>query len=315
MGEIYTNPPQSRNEAILRATIDNTEYSDPPQSRIEDLLLELKEAIEQGAGVAGVSSFNTRTGAVTPAAGDYDAGEITYDNQESDLEATDTQGAIDELAAQKTDKVTGAINGNFAGLNGSGELTDSGSKASDFASADVISTQETGDTATATHKTGTYFLNKNGKFCRAIADISVGETFTLNTNYKTVDVGTELNKTTKIYEASADGIKTYAQMLAPLLPLVLAYKDNDARFNFIIKAVSSSTIQIYYMSAISKTEFTKFARFSSAAEANGTCYNNFFTLQENGCKYVSRNLSNNTTTDFSNEKPDIDTFTIELWLA
>lgn len=49
MGDIYTNPPQSRNEAILRATIDRTEYEAPPQSRIEDLLIELKEAIEQGA--------------------------------------------------------------------------------------------------------------------------------------------------------------------------------------------------------------------------------------------------------------------------
>lgn len=50
MGDIYTNPPQSRNEAILRATIDGTEYTDPPQSRIEDLLLELKQAIEEGGG-------------------------------------------------------------------------------------------------------------------------------------------------------------------------------------------------------------------------------------------------------------------------
>lgn len=48
MGDVYTNPPQSRNEAILRAIIDGIEYTDPPQSRIEDLLLELKEAIEQG---------------------------------------------------------------------------------------------------------------------------------------------------------------------------------------------------------------------------------------------------------------------------
>ena len=97
MGEIYTNPPQSRNEAILRATIDNTEYSDPPQSRIEDLLLELKEMIEQGGGVAGVSSFNTRTGAVTPAAGDYEAEQVTYDNETSGLTATEVQAAIDEL--------------------------------------------------------------------------------------------------------------------------------------------------------------------------------------------------------------------------
>lgn len=38
--------PQSRNEAILQATIDGTEYTDPPQSRIEDLLLQLKTVIE-----------------------------------------------------------------------------------------------------------------------------------------------------------------------------------------------------------------------------------------------------------------------------
>lgn len=45
--------PQSRNEAILQATIDGTEYTDPPQSRIEDLLLQLKEAIEEGGGGGG----------------------------------------------------------------------------------------------------------------------------------------------------------------------------------------------------------------------------------------------------------------------
>lgn len=59
MGDIYTNPPQSRNEAILRSTIDGTEYTDPPQSRIEDLLLELKEAIEEGGGGGGgTSNYN-----------------------------------------------------------------------------------------------------------------------------------------------------------------------------------------------------------------------------------------------------------------
>lgn len=68
MGDMYTNPPQSRNEAILRAMIDGTEYTDPPQSRIEDLLIELKETIESGgskikladvSGAAVALSFNT----------------------------------------------------------------------------------------------------------------------------------------------------------------------------------------------------------------------------------------------------------------
>lgn len=48
MGVVYTDPPQSRNEAILDSIIDGTSYTDPPQSRIEDLLLQVKEVIEEG---------------------------------------------------------------------------------------------------------------------------------------------------------------------------------------------------------------------------------------------------------------------------
>lgn len=54
---IYTDPPQSRNEAILKSTIDGTQYTDPPQSRIEDLLKELKAAIEGGGG-GGTTNYN-----------------------------------------------------------------------------------------------------------------------------------------------------------------------------------------------------------------------------------------------------------------
>ena len=46
----------------------------------------------------GVTSFNSRTGAVTPASSDYDASMIDYDNTLSGLTATDTQAAIDELS-------------------------------------------------------------------------------------------------------------------------------------------------------------------------------------------------------------------------
>lgn len=45
-----------------------------------------------------VSSFNSRTGAVTPASSDYDASMIDYDNTVSGLNSTDVQGAIDELS-------------------------------------------------------------------------------------------------------------------------------------------------------------------------------------------------------------------------
>lgn len=45
--------PLSRNEAILRATIDGQPYNKAPLSREEALLLELKEAIEAGGGGGG----------------------------------------------------------------------------------------------------------------------------------------------------------------------------------------------------------------------------------------------------------------------
>lgn len=45
----------------------------------------------------GVTSFNSRTGAVSPTASDYDASMIDYDNTLSGLTATDVQSAIDEL--------------------------------------------------------------------------------------------------------------------------------------------------------------------------------------------------------------------------
>lgn len=51
----YTNPPQSRNEAIIEATIEGTEYTDPPQSRMEALLKELNELIIAGGGGGGTT--------------------------------------------------------------------------------------------------------------------------------------------------------------------------------------------------------------------------------------------------------------------
>jgi hypothetical protein len=53
----YTDPPQSRNEEILKATINGTSYDKEPQSRIEDLLIELKAAIEGGGG-GGTTNYN-----------------------------------------------------------------------------------------------------------------------------------------------------------------------------------------------------------------------------------------------------------------
>lgn len=79
---------------------------------------------------AGVYSFNGRTGAVLPATSDYDADQIDYDNTTSGLTATDVQEAIDEVVNEKADKVSSATSGHLAGLDGNGNLTDSGVVAS-----------------------------------------------------------------------------------------------------------------------------------------------------------------------------------------
>lgn len=79
---------------------------------------------------SGVYSFNGRTGAVTSATSDYDADQIDYDNTTSGLTATDVQAAIDEVVNEKADKVSSATNGHLAGLDGNGNLTDSGVVAS-----------------------------------------------------------------------------------------------------------------------------------------------------------------------------------------
>ena len=103
---------------------------------------------------SGVYSFNGRTGAVVPAQSDYDASDIDYTNTTSGLSATDVQSAIDEVVSNKADKVASPTSGNFAGLDANGNLTDSGSKASDFLTssdingkADKVSSPTNGDLA------------------------------------------------------------------------------------------------------------------------------------------------------------------------
>lgn len=57
-------------------------------------------AISTTPPAQGVTSFNSRTGAVVPAASDYDASMVDYDNTVSGLNSTDVQGAIDELQTE-----------------------------------------------------------------------------------------------------------------------------------------------------------------------------------------------------------------------
>ena len=61
-----------------------------------------------------VTSFNSRSGTVSPAASDYDASMIDYDNTLSGLNATDVQGAIDEISPAFTKIISGATAASLA---------------------------------------------------------------------------------------------------------------------------------------------------------------------------------------------------------
>ena len=84
---------------------------------------------------SGVHSFNGRTGAVMPAANDYSASDVGLGNVVNTGDSATpvsggttkftTGGAYTELN-KKADKVDSATNGDFAGLDANGNLTDSG---------------------------------------------------------------------------------------------------------------------------------------------------------------------------------------------
>ena len=114
--------------------------------------------------VGATASTDGQVGLVTrPMAGD----EGKY------LKGDGTWGAIDQ--SSKADKVSGATNGNFAGLDANGNLTDSGSKASDFAAPSDIPTALSALSEDSTHRvvTDTEKTTWNGK-----STVTIGTTGT-----------------------------------------------------------------------------------------------------------------------------------------
>ena len=82
---------------------------DVSDTEIPNLLDDIETSVDEAEywahvaehAVTGVASWNGRTGAVNPAAGDYNAAQVDYDNSNSGSTATDAQGAIDERAPKK----------------------------------------------------------------------------------------------------------------------------------------------------------------------------------------------------------------------
>lgn len=84
-------------DAHAASAITNTPSGNLTATDIQGAVNELQGDIDTINGANYVNTFNTRTGDVVPAASDYDADQVDYDNATSGLTATEVQAAIDEV--------------------------------------------------------------------------------------------------------------------------------------------------------------------------------------------------------------------------
>ena len=152
-------------------------------------------AYEGSKGAANAAAIASHTGNtdIHVTTSDKTAWNAKYDKPSSGIPSTDMSQAVqDSLALAdsaiqshqditgKADKVTSATNGNFAGLDSNGNLTDSGSKAADFATA---AQGDKADTAVQTVKV-------NGTALTPDANNAVDVTFEIPERVSAADLAT-----------------------------------------------------------------------------------------------------------------------------
>ena len=117
-------------------TVTAKDFTQASPSTGSDTTTEFISTVAQGSDGAISATKKAITPASTSAAGIVQLSSSTSSSSET---MAATPKAVSDLAASlgadKADKVSGATSGNFAGLDSNGNLTDSGKKASDFATA------------------------------------------------------------------------------------------------------------------------------------------------------------------------------------
>lgn len=137
-----------------------------------------------------------KAGASTEGSVAYQIAQIVNENNNGSIDTlneiaawivSDTTGAakmagdISTLSSSKADKVASATSGNFAGLDANGNLTDSGSKASDFATAAQGTKADTAvQDASYVHTDNNYTTAEKNKLAAVSASVS-GDTLTIVT--------------------------------------------------------------------------------------------------------------------------------------
>jgi len=166
-------------------------------SFVDDVLEFASEAAFPAEGEGGkifVALDNNKT---------YRWGGSTYVEISAGLALGETQGTayegskgkknaddIADLQADKADKVTGATNGNFAGLDTNGNLTDSGKKAADFATAEQGAKADTAIQGVS--------INGQEVTPDASKKINLGENYVQDANYVHTDSNYTAAEKTKL---------------------------------------------------------------------------------------------------------------------
>lgn len=167
------------------------------------------------------------------------------------LAALPANSALETALAAKADKVSGATNGNFAGLDANGNLTDSGSKAADFdaagAAAAVLGTSSDASTDNTVYG------------AKALSAANKAEVIGANTDLKTDST---------IYGAKAyadDAVATALQGLAG----ALIYKDVVNGTDKVLPATGAVKGDVYVV-AVAGTYASKACEVGDYLIYNGT---------------------------------------------
>jgi len=137
---IYLVPKSTAQTSNIKDEYINLDGTSAGWEKIGDTEIDLSGYVTTTALNTALADYTTTTDLTTLLAGKADASTVSAI---LDGQSIDSFADVETALGGKADKVVSAVNGNFAGLDANGNLTDSGSKASDFVAA---SAGEAGDT-------------------------------------------------------------------------------------------------------------------------------------------------------------------------
>lgn len=250
-----------------------------------------------GGGDSGVNSFNGRHGSVVSADGDYNAGMVDYDNTDSGLVADDVQSAIDELAyenenlsddVEDVQQAVGEIKEDVTSIETAIETLQTNVTNLNDNQNKQIAYKQTGTTASRAFSFGDWIIDSDGYTGIVLTNVSIGDPWVLDTNYKRRTIGYHFNHTETLYTVIADGVKTKGQAAQEIIAVANALGVSVKR-----KTILSAASMVFNNVYASSTT----ARYVSV-QFSGTAAN---LISIYGSNWQSLNLLTGTITDESSD--------------